>query len=323
MKLLKGFLYLILTFLYVWVSSVILVFHGPFPSLKSYVIGMISTSMHSQYLEPLSLWTVSLDKYKPSLMGDLKTNTKKDEENSKKVRNQYEKITDPTIKIEDYQAKTFSAKIMLISDPKRVHVAATKYQGDVGQTVSEMVSDNHAVAGINGGGFSDTGYRGTGGIPLGTTIHNGQFLTTSGGSNPMVGFTREGLLLVGNYTDQELKDLKVTEALSFGPALVKDGEGVVKGDGGWGFAPRTAIGQKEDGTVIMIVTDGRGVHGLNNVGASIRDLMNLMLKYGAVNAANLDGGSSTTMVKDGLLVNEPSDVLGERKIATSFVVMPE
>jgi exopolysaccharide biosynthesis protein len=139
----------------------------------------------------------------------------------------------------------------------------------------------------------------------------------------MVGFTREGLLLVGNYTDQELKDLKVTEALSFGPALVKDGEGVVKGDGGWGFAPRTAIGQKEDGTVIMIVTDGRGVHGLNNVGASIRDLMNLMLKYGAVNAANLDGGSSTTMVKDGLLVNEPSDVLGERKIATSFVVMPE
>jgi exopolysaccharide biosynthesis protein len=323
MKFVKGFLYLILTFLYVWVSSVILVFHGPFPSLKSYVIGIISTSMHSQYLEPLSLWTVSLDKNKPSLMGDVTKNLKQDEANSKKVRDRYNKISDPTIKIEDYQAKTFSAKIMLVSDPKRIKVAVTKYQGDVGQTVSEMVSDNHAVAGINGGGFSDTGYRGTGGIPLGTTIHNGQFIATADGDNPIIGFTREGMLVVGNYTDQELKDLKVTEALSFGPTLVKDGEGVVKGDGGWGNAPRTAIGQREDGTIIMIVTDGRYVHGPNNLGATMKDLMNLMLKYGAVNAANLDGGSSTTMVKDGLLVNEPTDVLGERKIATSLVVMPE
>jgi exopolysaccharide biosynthesis protein len=128
---------------------------------------------------------------------------------------------------------------------------------------------------------------------------------------------------VGNYEPQELKDLNITEALTFGPVLVKDGEGVVIGDGGWSYAPRTAIGQREDGTVIMIVTDGRYVHGLNNVGASMRDLMNLMLKYGAVNAANLDGGSSTTMVKDSRLVNEPTDVLGERKIATSFLVMPE
>jgi exopolysaccharide biosynthesis protein len=278
--------------------------------------------MHSKYLEPLSLWTVSLETNKPSLMVNLTKNIDKEKENSKLAQNRFNKITDPTIKIEDFQTNTYSSKIMLISDPKRIRVGITKFQGDVGQTVSEMVSENHAVAGINGGGFSDNGYRGTGGIPTGTTIHNGQFLTT-GGTEPMIGFTREGLLVVGNYEPQELKDLHITEALTFGPVLVKDGEGVVIGDGGWSYAPRTAIGQREDGTVIMIVTDGRYVHGLNNVGASMRDLMNLMLKYGAVNAANLDGGSSTTMVKDSRLVNEPTDVLGERKIATSFLVMPE
>lgn len=73
----------------------------------------------------------------------------------------------------------------------------------------------------------------------------------------------------------------------------------------------------------MVVTSGRMVNGPDDLGASMKDLMNLMLKYGAVNAANLDGGSSSTMVKDGVLLNQPTDVLGERKIATSFVVMPE
>nr|WP_277398250.1 phosphodiester glycosidase family protein [Neobacillus citreus] len=185
-----------------------------------------------------------------------------------------------------------------------------------------MVEDNKAVAGINGGAFQDVGYRGTGGVPLGTTIQKGEFVT-KGGTQPIVGFTRDGVLMVGSYSEKELMDRDVTEALTFGPVLVKDGKGVVKGDGGWGAAPRTAIGQREDGTVIMIVTDGRMIHGANNLGATMNDLMHLMLKYGAVSAANLDGGSSATMVKDGVLINEPSDVLGERKIATSFIVMPQ
>lgn len=321
MKFLKGLLYIILTIVYIWVSSVILVFHGPFKSLKSFVIGMVATSMHRQYLGPLSLWTVSLDD-STAKTANLADQYLKDKNTLQKVSDRFANISDPSVKIEDYQANTFSAKIMLISDPKRVQVAITKYKGDVGQTVSEMVADNHAVAGINAGGFMDVGYRGTGGVPIGTTIHNGQIIS-GGGSSPMVGFTRNGVLVVGTYTPSELKDLNVTEAVSFGPVLVKDGKPVIKGDGGWGAAPRTAIGQREDGTVIMIVTDGRMVHGPNNLGATIRDIMNLMLQYGAINAANLDGGSSTTMVKDGMLVNDPTDILGERKIATSFIVMPE
>ncbi|WP_423799681.1 phosphodiester glycosidase family protein [Neobacillus sp. SAB-20_R2A] len=322
MKFLKIIGYIFLSVIYAWVSSVILVFHGPFDSLKSYVIGIFSTSMHPQYLAPLSMWTVSAEENKPSMMVEVEKDLNKDKEIYKNIKSHLENNTDDSITIENFKDKTYSAKIMLVPDPTRIRVAVTKYKGDVGQTVSEMVEDYKAIAGINGGMFQDVGYRGTGGVPLGTTIQNGQFVTT-GGTSPIVGFTRDGILLVGTYTDKELVERDVTEALSFGPVLVKDGKGLVKGDGGWGAAPRTAIGQREDGTVIMIVTDGRMIHGANNLGATMKDLMHLMLKYGAVNAANLDGGSSATMVKDGMLINEPSDVLGERKIATSFIVMPQ
>jgi exopolysaccharide biosynthesis protein len=281
---------------------------------------MIATSQHARYLAPISLWTLSLDDYKPSMVVDLSGKNTKDSLISQNIQNSNN--TDSSIKVIEEKGDTFSAKIMLVPNPKRIKVAVTKYKGHVGQTLSEMVSDNHAVAGVNGGKFDDVGYRGTGGKPRGITIHDGQVITTKKGSQPIVGFDKNGLLVVGKYSEEQLTKMDVTEAVTFGPVLVKDGQGVVKGDGGWGAAPRTAIGQKEDGTIIMIVTDGRFVHGSNNFGATIKDVMNLMLKYGAVNAANLDGGSSTTMVKDGVLVNEPCDPLGERKIATSFIVLP-
>lgn len=315
MKFIKFCFYVLLIFIYVWVSSVILVFHGPFTNLKNYVIGIVSTSMHPQYIEPLSLWTVSLNDTKPQ-MNNVAGNS------TTPIFTSYKNVNDSSIEVQDYHSSTFSAKIMLVHDPKRIKVAVTKYKGDVGETVSEMVADNHAVAGINGGSFSDTGYRGTGGIPLGNTIQDGKIIS-SGGPAPTIGFTNNGVLVVGTFTQKQLIDENVTQAVTFGPVLVKDGEGIIKGDGGWGYAPRSAIGQRQDGTVIMIVTDGRMIHGPDNLGASMKDLMNLMLQYGAVNAANLDGGSSTTMVKDGVLLNQPTDVLGERKIATSLVVMPE
>ena len=66
---------------------------------------------------------------------------------------------------------------------------------------------------------------------------------------------------------------------------------------GSGLNPRTVIGQRADGSILMLVTDGRGSSG--HAGASAADLIDIMMKYGAVNAANLDGGSSTCMYYDG------------------------
>ena len=66
---------------------------------------------------------------------------------------------------------------------------------------------------------------------------------------------------------------------------------------GSGLNPRTAIGQRADGAVLMFVTDGRGKAG--HLGASCADLIEVMHEYGAVNAANIDGGSSTCMYYEG------------------------
>jgi len=91
---------------------------------------------------------------------------------------------------------------------------------------------------------------------------------------------------------------------------------IKKGDGGWGSTSRTAIGQRKDGTVIFLVIDGTFIRGLT--GATLKDVQNIMLDYGAVNAANLDGGSSTTLYYKGKVINNPINPLGERMVPTIF-----
>ncbi|WCK55546.1 phosphodiester glycosidase family protein [Aneurinibacillus sp. Ricciae_BoGa-3] len=306
---------------YIYISTALIVFKGPYQNVKDYALQSLGTTQHPKlWISLFSLNSVSaaeIAKYAAGSGQPLVNSSG----NAASLGN-FGAIKDNSIQIDDYKDNTFSAKIMLVRDPKRIKVGVTNQIGKVGQTVSEMVRDNNAVAGVNGGSFQDVGWHGTGGIPLGTTIHDGNYYATSENSN-VIGITANGSLISGKYSAQELQNMGVNEALSFGPILVKDGQGLVRGNGGWGNAPRTAIGQKADGTIIFIVTDGRFVHGPQNLGATLHDIQDLMLKYGAVTAVNLDGGSSATMVYNGKLVNEPSDVLGERKVATSFIVMPE
>jgi exopolysaccharide biosynthesis protein len=311
--------YVALAILYMFISTSLLLFHGPYKALTTYVIDSVATTRHGYLLRPLSLYTLSSAEIQAHSAHLMLTNTA-----AKTVRmRDYSNIQDNSIQIDTFTGSTFAAKVMLIRNPKLVKVAITKYVGTAGETVSEMVHDNGAVAGINAGAFDDTGWRGTGGLPLGITMHNGNLLQndqTKWQGQPVVALTAEGQLICGAYSMQQLRAMNVEEAVSFGPVLVQDGHGMVQGQGGWGYAPRTAIGQKADGTIIFIVTDGRFIHGANDLGASLKDLQDLMLQYGAVTAANLDGGSSSTMVYNGKLVNQPTDILGERKVATSFVV---
>ncbi len=224
------------------------------------------------------------------------------------------------VKTEEYPG--FTATVMEISNPTRVQVAMTKYKGRVGETVLQLVNNNNAVAGINGGSFTDSnGWRGTGGVPDGIVIANGKLINNGNlGSQPIIGFSSNGKMIAGNYSYDQLKNMDVTQALSFYPVLVQNGQDIVQGSGGWGYAPRAVIGQKASGTVLLIVTDGRYENGPGNVGASLQDMANVLLQNGAVIGANLDGGSSTTMILNRKLINEPTDVLGERKVATAIIV---
>ena len=117
-------------------------------------------------------------------------------------------------------------------------------------------------------------------------------------------------------------DSGIRDAVTMGPFLIVNGKSsFIRGNGGWGLAARTAIGQRADGIVLFLVVDSNE---FRSKGASMFDLTEIMENYGAVNAANLDGGTSSVMVENGELLNDPIDSAFRHKtrpIPTFFKVV--
>ena len=226
--------------------------------------------------------------------------------------------------LKEVSGLTWRGYVMLIEDPLRVKLTDTSQQYSCGENVMTMTKNAGAVAGINGGGFQDgANYDSNGGMPAGLLIENSEivypFVIDETVYN-MIGINDEGALVLRHCTAQWAIDNNIVSAVSFAPFLVVNGEGLIKnGSGGWGIAPRTAIGQRETGEFLFLVIDGRQVDW--SLGCDLDVLQEVMLDEGAYNAAMLDGGSSTAMVYNGEYINRPS--LGhERWINNSFVVMP-
>ncbi|UJF32015.1 phosphodiester glycosidase family protein [Paenibacillus hexagrammi] len=224
------------------------------------------------------------------------------------------------IKVEDISGQFWKGKKMYVYDPTTIRVVVPAKQGE-GERITSMVQRTGAVAGVNGGGFNDPDGLGNGFAPIGAIMSGGNILyTDQEGSIPqqIVGFTKEGTLIIGKYSINELLKLNVTEAVSFYPRVIANGKGLItSGDGGWGRAPRTAVGQKADGTVIFIVIDGRQAQ---SVGATLKEVQDLFLAEGVINAGFLDGGASSEMVVDDQLVTSPSSRYGERRLPSAFLV---
>jgi len=223
----------------------------------------------------------------------------------------------PDIEIHEVNGIGYRGYMLIVHDPKRVYVGTLNSFGEGrGWTVIEHVSRHDAIAGINGGGFYDPEGRGSGGMPEGIVINDGVFKHGSGsGTVCVMGFDEEGILHVGNMTAATARNLGLQEALSFGPALIINGtpQNVPHS----GVNPRTAIGQRADGAVLMLVVDGRQI---DSVGATYRNLVDIFLEFDAVNAGNLDGGSSTLMVYDGEVVNSGPTMIHNRRMPTTFLV---
>ncbi|MCB2305546.1 phosphodiester glycosidase family protein [Clostridium estertheticum] len=215
----------------------------------------------------------------------------------------------------------FTGYALIIKDPTKLKVGFSNKLGKDGELTSQIAQDNGAIAAINAGGFTDPDKKTS---PSGLIMHDGKVIFNDIADNnikgDIVAFTNKGTLLVGKYSLNELNKLNTTEAVSFGPALIVNGKPTItEGDGGWGIAPRTVIGQKKDGSVILLTIDGRSVKSL---GATLLDVQNILLQYGAVYASNLDGGSSSTMYYKGKVINNPCDISGERKVVSTFMVLP-
>ncbi|MBR2830374.1 MAG: phosphodiester glycosidase family protein, partial [Solobacterium sp.] len=78
------------------------------------------------------------------------------------------------------------------------------------------------------------------------------------------------------------------------------------------------IGQRPDGTFLLLVLDGRGP---SSFGAKYQDIVDVMFDYGAYMASNLDGGNSTAMIYNGEYVNKTVSMYGSRHLPTAFIVM--
>ncbi|MGF9912240.1 phosphodiester glycosidase family protein [Paenibacillus ehimensis] len=239
-----------------------------------------------------------------------------------KIRNRQAKARsiDELIKVEDISGKFWQGKKMYVFDPKTIRVMTPPKSGE-GERITAMVKRTGAVAGVNGGGFDDPEGLGNGFAAFGAIISGGEVIyTDQDGSiaQHIVGFTKEGILVVGKYNIFELRDMGISEAVSFHPRLIANGKPLItSGDGGWGRGPRTAVGQKADGTVIFIVIDGRQAH---SVGATLKEVQDLLLEEGCINAGNLDGGASSELVVDGELLTKPSSRYGERRLPNAFLV---
>jgi exopolysaccharide biosynthesis protein len=222
------------------------------------------------------------------------------------------------IELHEVTGNGYRGYMMIVRDPKRLFVGTPNNFGGRGLTLMEMVTNTGAVAGINAGGFYDPAGSGRGGIPDGLVICDGVLLWGSSASRVnVIGFDADGILHVGTMTPTAAINLGLQWAVSFGPTLISNGVPQTQRAIYSGINPRTAIGQRADSAVLLLVVDGRQI---DSLGATLVDLIEIFLDFGAVNAANLDGGSSTLMMLDGEVVNRSASVVGPRPLPTTFLV---
>ncbi|MGG6313132.1 phosphodiester glycosidase family protein [Paenibacillus macerans] len=231
----------------------------------------------------------------------------------------------PLVEIEEVSGSGYHGYVLTVNDPTKIRLGVPAKRGK-GEKVSSMVERTGAIAGVNGGGFADPNWKGNGFKPIGVVISQGKLFyngISSGASTQIVGLDKQGKMIAGKYTLQELSDLGIQEAVTFQPRIIVNGKGQIRSQKeGWGIAPRTAMGQREDGAILFVVIDGRQPG--YSIGASLYDVQQIMLEHGAVIAANLDGGSSTVLVNEGgEIVNKPSSEYGERYLPTAFLVFDD
>lgn len=307
--------------------------HGPSPSAKKvFVTTILETGqlkfLASIFLSPEEIQEVvnlnSMEDFNEEVNTSLIIVEAKSNKDSGKVdqtststgvvekhQGETEEKEEKDIEIVEIAGRTFFATMMIVKDPSRVSLATIYPWRDKGDTLDELVKNNNAIAGINAGLYESAGN--SGGRPSGVVVSEGKILMNKPQSYPglvLIGLNEDDILVIQDISKMSvseceafIKENKIRDACCFQEEksdknnhfvqLIINGEQREMNGMGSGLNPRTAIGQRADGALLLLVTDGRGASG--HLGASASDLINVMAEYGAVNAANLDGGSSSCM----------------------------
>lgn len=317
------------------VSSVLFLFYGPWAGFRNFWITSAMTTMSHQYL---ATWFYDDETIQKVLANnsviEVDEVSNPDAIQFKKYtttiyRNEYEKDVltknpdNDLYKVIEIKESTYNGFLVVVYDPSRIQIATTKYLGTRGEDILTVSQREGAIIAMNAGGFYDPDWNSNGALPHGTVFSKGKVVSdyidaAMGGG--FIGFTNENKLVLGRMSKDQAIATGYRDAVEFGPYLIVNGKrSFYKGNGGWGIAPRTAIGQRQDGIVLMLVINGRLA---TSLGANMIDLTDIMERYGAYNAANLDGGSSSELVINGKIVNTPvaGGRYGLRDMSTFWIV---
>ena len=314
------------------------IMYGPYDKIRNLYVTTAMKTMNHQYLANIFYSKQTVQKimdsnYFISFTEDANTddviiNTKEKE----KYKDEYEEELftrnngNDLYKIIDLKVGTSKVYLVAIYDPEKVILISTKQFniGGKGERITTMCERYGGTVCINGGGFVDFGYGSD--IPIGTVIQNGEITwgleEADTDRDNIIGMTKEGKLkLMSNATANEALNAGITDGMVFGPFLIVNGKPLeIVGDP-WGQAPRVAIAQTKDGILLFLVVDGENY--IN--GASLQNMVDILLKYGAYNAANLDGGQSSTLAVNGELYNNPPAAAkrqGGRYVVTGWGLIP-
>lgn len=227
-------------------------------------------------------------------------------------------------KIIEFDEKDYHVYLTVIYDASRLSTVKSKYYGTKGQHLSVMAQENNAIVAINGGRFSDIGGQGNGAKASQIFISNGEVIEDAGGTrNSVIGMSEDNVLTLGYMTADEAISMGIRDAVCFGPFLIVNGkESFTQGNGGYGVNPRTAIGQRKDGIILFLTIEGNGNKYGFRGGATVIDMIDIFKRYGAYNAANLDGGASSVLAINGEVYNNPVaySSTGERSLPNAWIV---
>ena len=307
----------------VWVAL-----RGPSPTMTGAVCNSLRETSALRWIPGLFLSEEELDSYLLKSTEDLDT----EQVNTSLIHIAEARQSEtgpetPYLELVDIAYGTCRGKLLIVREPKSVILGTSgRFGVDPGLQLTEMVAKYNGLAGTNAGGFIDNNGLGNGGTPTGMVISEGEILYGEASTRyNVIGLDKDGVLLVGTMTGSEALERGMKYGVSFvthdgiASSLIINGE-VQTQNCGPGVNPRTAIGQREDGAILLLVLDGRSS---KTLGATLENVVDIMLQYGAVNAGNLDGGSSSVMVYDGRIINNCASVVGPRRIPTAFLLMKE
>lgn len=287
------------------VLTITLICHGPSESAKELFATTILETGQLKFLANVFLSKDELQK-----IVDKNSLQEMDDEVDKNLINTEGNKEKELIEIHNVSGDGFEGTIMVVNDPSKISLATTYPWGEYGKELGVIVNEAGAIAGVNGGIYYSSGNKG--GRPYGVTVSNGEIqdITLGWSGLYLIGFDENNLLRIislegmnKSAVEKMVKEEKIRDAISFQEEssdannhfvkLIINGEKRELSGKGSGQNPRTAIGQRKDGSVLILVTDGRGKNG--HLGATASDLIEIMAEYGAVNAANVDGGSSSSL----------------------------